>query len=177
LTPVGNPQGFSVDLTPPKDQVIDFIVAVYSADQEELIGVSVTRLEVVFLLTLFYFTLLTPWLLWLVLTLNFCVFVICCFCAPGLPCRHDFHQWRFRQSACEHRIVHGCSGSGGPNPHGSQYILDCGGTQAQAQARSTRSVKTSVVSFSFGAFFVCCRFVIFLIIYYLLSPFYQKFIR
>jgi hypothetical protein len=63
LTPVGNPQGFSVDLTPPKDQVIDFIVAVYSADQEELIGVSVTRLEVVFLLTLFYFMLLTPWLL------------------------------------------------------------------------------------------------------------------
>jgi hypothetical protein len=64
LTPVGNPRGFFVDLTTPDDQVGDFIVAVYSADQEQLIGVSVTRLEVVFLLTLFYFMLLTPWLLW-----------------------------------------------------------------------------------------------------------------
>jgi hypothetical protein len=47
FTPIGNSRGFAVDLTHPKDFVSDFIDAVYSDNQGELIGISVATLEVI----------------------------------------------------------------------------------------------------------------------------------
>jgi hypothetical protein len=86
-------------------------------------------------------------------------------CAPGLPSRHDFHQWKSNQSASEHQ---------GSHPHASRSDgrLRCGGTQAQV--RSPRSVKQVFSLLSFGALFVCCCFLCFSINYFL---FYHKFIH
>jgi hypothetical protein len=47
FTPIGNPRGFAVDLTHPKDFVSDFIDAVFNRTRQKLEGLDESDLEVI----------------------------------------------------------------------------------------------------------------------------------